>query len=379
MPYVGTSSAVFEIGPEVALRRSTGRPRQALLASRDWPRSGAASWPSHFARRSGASTASGSAPCWTRSRTWAGRPPAADYDRIVTATTRVQVLRTGIGAGIGGEEAAATPSQRRRCRAARPGLFADGCGQPGGRDRGRARSGSTSALFPCRASRRRRHEEPFSTEITIEIAGELPAGTAAQPALSWSIPRPGAADGAGHRLRGGAAAGLPAAGPRRRGLHLPETLLDPAEMVRRLERFDTRISRGSRRRLNPGRPVERVMAGRACGLRCKSPRCRRQLESYSYCGGRRCFGSASSCFDESWPSDSTALVIHVPQFDDNIIEPELARSPFRHRRHRLLRAAVRDHRAGAAQSAEADHLLARRGSSSSTCRASWPSGSTRPS
>ncbi|MGO1074503.1 hypothetical protein [Inquilinus sp. CA228] len=235
VPYVGTSSAVFEIGPEVA--QAIHRPTAPVLLASHWL-AGAALFPTlHFARsfRRVDSIRIGAL---LDEQDMGGPAAAADYDRIVTATTRVQVLQDGHWRWIGGEEAAAT--YRSVDGVELPAQAYSPMDVVSLAAATEARSIRLDLAYSQSASRRR--GEPFSTEIAIEIAGERPDGTAGRsrhelvhPEGQAPLTALGIASAVERLL--GLAGGAPAAP----GLHLPETLLDPAEMVRRLEAFGTRI------------------------------------------------------------------------------------------------------------------------------------------
>ncbi|OWJ58620.1 saccharopine dehydrogenase [Inquilinus limosus] len=235
VPYVSTSSGVFEIGPEVA--QAIHRPTAPVLLASHWL-AGAAVFPAlHFGRayrrideiRIGV---------LLDEQDMGGPAAAADYDRIVGATSRVQVLQDGQWRWIGGEDAAAPyrsvdgvvlPAQAYSPMDVVSLAAATG-----------ARWIRLDLAYAQSASRRR--GEPFSTEIAIEMAGERPDGTAGRsrhelvhPEGQAPLTALGIASAVERLL------GLAGGGPVAPGLHLPETLLDPAEMVRRLEAFGTRI------------------------------------------------------------------------------------------------------------------------------------------
>ncbi|WP_395674563.1 hypothetical protein [Inquilinus sp.] len=235
IPYVSTSSGVFEIGPEVAL--AIHRPTAPVLLASHWL-AGAAVLPAlHFGRafrrideiRIGA---------LLDEQDMGGPAAAADYDRIITATARVQVRQDGHWRWIGGEEATATyrsvDGVELPAQAYSP---MDVASLAAATD---ARSIRLDLAYSQSASRRR--GEPFSTEIVIELAGERIDGTAGRSRHELVHPEGQAPltalfiASAVERLLG--LAGGPPAAP---GLHLPEMLLDPAGMVRRLEEFGTRI------------------------------------------------------------------------------------------------------------------------------------------
>ncbi|MGK9170969.1 hypothetical protein KXR53_32025 [Inquilinus limosus] len=235
VPYVSTSSGVFEIGPEVA--QAIHRPTAPVLLASHWL-AGAALLPAlHFGRayrridgiRIGA---------LLDEQDMGGPAAYADYDRIVTATTRVQVRQDGHWSWIGGEEAAATyrsvDGVELPAQAYSP---MDVVSLAAATD---ARSIRLDLAYAQSASRRR--GEPFSTEITIEMTGERPDGAIGRsrhelvhPEGQAPLTALGIASAVERLL--GLAGGTPATP----GLHLPETLLDPAEMVRRLEAFGTQI------------------------------------------------------------------------------------------------------------------------------------------
>jgi hypothetical protein len=237
-PYVSISSGLFEIAPEVALHIHRPEAAPILMASH-WL-AGAATLPAiHFASDLAAVEAIEIAAVLDEEDM--GGPAAyVDYERLTAATPNALILRDGKWIWVGGDEAV------RRFR-----------GVDGAVIEGRAYSPldvvSLAAATDARSIRldlavgrsaSRLRGEAFSTEIIIEIAGRAPDGSIARvrhdivhPAGQAPLTALGVAL-AVERLLG--LAGGPAPSP---GLYLPETLIEPATMVRRMREFGASIRR----------------------------------------------------------------------------------------------------------------------------------------
>lgn len=237
-PYVSISSGLFEIAPEVALHIHRPAAAPILLASH-WL-AGCAVLPTlHFAAEFEAIEAIEISAVLDE-QDMGGPAAYVDYERLTGASPNALILRDGKWTWIGGDDAI------RRFR-----------DSDGAELEGRAYSPldvtSLAAATDARSIRfdlavgqsaARRRGEAFSTEIIIEITGRRPdagtarvrhelvhpAGQAALTALAVAL--------AVERLLG--LAGGAAVAP---GLYLPELLIEPATMVRRLRDFGTSIRR----------------------------------------------------------------------------------------------------------------------------------------
>lgn len=236
LPYVSTSSMVYEIGPEVALAAHRPAAAPILLASH-WLAGVATLAVLHFAR------------AFRRVETieiavvldeedMGGPAAAADYDRIISATTKVMIRQDGKWTWIGGEAA-------KRRFAAVDGVELEGQAYSPMDviSLGAATDARTIRLdLVLGESATRRRGEPFSTEIIIEIAGERPDGTLGRsrhelvhPQGQAPLTALGIATGVERLL--GLDNGMPAVP----GLYLPELLIEPDHLLRRLEAFGTSI------------------------------------------------------------------------------------------------------------------------------------------
>jgi hypothetical protein len=238
VPYLSISSGLHEIAQEVALHIHQPA-RAAMLLASQWL-AGAATLPAlQFA--SEFRTVEAIEIAVVLDEQDIGGPAAhVDYERLTTTSPNALILRDGKWTWTGGEDAV------------RPFAAVDGTEM-----KGRAYSPldvvSLAAATEARSIRldlavgessSRRGGEAFSTEIIIEITGQREDGTPARvrhelvhPAGQAPVTAVGVAVGV-ERLLG--LAGGPAAAP---GLYLPEVLIDPATMVRRLKEFGTRIRR----------------------------------------------------------------------------------------------------------------------------------------
>jgi len=238
LPYLSVSSGVLEIGPEVAafIKAPTSAP--VLMAS-NWL-AGAATLPAlHFAKEFRAIEAIEIAAVLDEEDM--GGPAAhADFERLTTVAPRALIFKDRQWVWATGEDASrrleGVDGAEMTARAYSP---LDVSSLAGATD---ARSIRFDLVYGRSASRRR--GEPFSTEIVIEIVGESsdgaikctrhelvhPAGQAPVTALCVAA--------AVERLLG-LAGGSPVAP----GLHLPETLIDPACLVQRLAEIGTQIRR----------------------------------------------------------------------------------------------------------------------------------------
>lgn len=238
LPHLSLSDGTFEIGPTVAhyIHRPASAP---ILMASHWL-AGAATLPIlHFARE------------FRRLETIKidallgeedmGGPAAfADYQRITTATPSALTLTDGRFLWVNTTEAA------------RPITSVDGVQLPAHPyspldivSLAAATDARSIRLdFALGESASRRRGEPFSTEILIELTGELPSGERAHARYEIVHPAGQApltalcAAVALERLLG-RAGGAPVPP----GLYLPEVLIDPAYMVAKLEAFGAQIRR----------------------------------------------------------------------------------------------------------------------------------------
>jgi hypothetical protein len=238
VPYLSISSGVFEVGPEVALY--IHKPASApILMDSNWL-AGAATLPAlHFARDFETIEAIEIAAIFDE-QDMGGPAAYADFERLTTAAPHALILKDGRWLWAKGEAA------RRRvtdvdgtevqAQAYSP---LDVLSLAGATD---ARSIRFDLVYGQSASRR--HGKPFSTAIIIEIAGKQKDGTRARvrhelvhPAGQAPVTALGVAVAVERLL--GLAGGAPVAP----GLYLPEILIDPAYMVRRLQEFGTQFRR----------------------------------------------------------------------------------------------------------------------------------------
>ncbi len=238
IPFTDITTAVFEIGPEVALYiHNPGA--SAVLMNSGWL-AGTAVLPAlHFAAdfKTIESIEFG---LHLDELDMGGAAAYASYERITTVLTTPLILREGKWIWETGPEAT------RRFTSV-DGIEVDGQGL--GILDGLSLASATGAKsirvdVGVGETASRRRGEPFSTEMMIDITGELKDGTSAcirhelvHPQGQAPMTGLGAALGI-ERLLG--LAGGAAVAP---GLYLPETIVDPAYAVRRLEEFGTQIRR----------------------------------------------------------------------------------------------------------------------------------------
>lgn len=238
LPYLGISTGLFEIAPEVALfaRRPASAP---ILMASHWLAGTVTLSVLHFARefRSITSIAIGA----VLDEEDIGGPAAyAELERMTTTSPNGLILADGKWRWVGGEGAARTfvTVDGAEVRAQAFGAL-DVVSLAAATD---ARSVRCDVAVGQTASRRR--GEPFSTEIVVEIEGERsdgtirrvrheivhPEGQAPMTALGVAL--------AIQRLLG--LAGGPPVAP---GLYSPDVLLEPETVVRQLRELGTQIRR----------------------------------------------------------------------------------------------------------------------------------------
>lgn len=234
--YLSTSSASFEMAPEVA--RYAQRPdRSPVLFASHWL-AGVATLPTMVFARDYAQIDSIRLGAVLDEQDMGGAAAATDWERITTATTSTQVLQDGAWRWIRDDDA-----KRRFLRTdgvevegmAYSPLDVVGLSQVTG-----ARSIRLDLHYGLSSHRAR--GEHFSTELVVEIAGRDASGALRQSRHEIVHPdgqAPVTALGLAlsvERLLG--LDGLPAPAP---GLHLMSTLLDPDRYLERLQASGARV------------------------------------------------------------------------------------------------------------------------------------------
>ncbi|WP_327147886.1 saccharopine dehydrogenase [Nocardia sp. NBC_01329] len=234
IPYLSVSTGVFEIGPEVAMS-SRHRDRAPVLLASHWL-AGAAVFPTLHLTAGYRRLDTIRIGAVLEAADMGGPAAAEDYDRLTTAAPATLVFRNGRAEWITGEDADATVRRADgtvvRAQAYAPFDMISLAAATEARDIRFDLAYDPTAEHPDR---------PLSTEILIEVSGEKngtrttsryeivqPGGQAALTALGVAL--------AVERLAG--LDGRPAAAP---GLYLPETLLDPAYVVGRMQEFGAEI------------------------------------------------------------------------------------------------------------------------------------------
>ncbi|MFP2905441.1 NAD(P)-dependent oxidoreductase [Pyxidicoccus sp. 3LFB2] len=238
IPHVGISTALFEVAPEVALYVHKPRSAPIFLGSQ-WLVGATTLSVLHFAKEFRRLDTIDMAAILDEQDV--GGPAAyADLERFSQAAANAQVLQDGKWRWVQGEAATRTFKS-----------------VDGTQVQGQAYSlldvvslaAATEArsvrfdLFTGQSSSRRRGE-PFSTEIILELTGELRDGTKGR--VRHEIVHPG---GQAPMTAVGVAValerllGLAGGAPVAPGLYLPEVLIEPEYLMRRLEEFGTRFRR----------------------------------------------------------------------------------------------------------------------------------------
>jgi hypothetical protein len=238
LPYLSVSSGVFEVGPEMALyiHKPTNAP---VLMDSNWL-AGAATLPALYFANEFRTIEAIEIAAVLDEEDMGGPAAYADFERLTTAAPHALILKDGTWLWASGEDASRSvkgvDGTEMTAQAYSP---LDVLSLAGATE---AKSIRFDLVFGQSASRRR--GESFSTEIIIEIVGEQkngktgrvrhelihPAGQAPVTALGVAL--------AVERLLG-LAGGAPVAP----GLYLPEVLIDPEYMVRRLKEIGTQIRR----------------------------------------------------------------------------------------------------------------------------------------
>jgi hypothetical protein len=238
VPHVGISTLPFEVAPEVALyiHKPTAAP---ILMDSLWLTGAATLSTLHYAREFRTLEAIDIAVLLDEEDV--GGPAAyADFERQTQAGANAQILKDGKWRFVQGAEAArtftsvdGTPMQAQAYPILDVASLAAAT---------EARSIRLDLALGQSSSRRR--GEPFSTEIIIELTGELRDGTKGRvrheivhPSGQAPVTAVGVAVALERLL--GLAGGAPVAP----GLYLPEVLIEPAYLMRRLEEAGTRFRR----------------------------------------------------------------------------------------------------------------------------------------
>ncbi len=237
IPYVGISTAAFEIAPEVALHLA--RPTAPVLMNGTWL-AGTALLPALDYAADFERVAAVTISAVLDEQDMGGPAASADYERQTTATSNALILEDGKWVWVGPERGARTfRGPDGVDNSAQPYPLLDpvylGAALP-------LRSARFELHYGMSAGRRA--GRAFSTEMVIEVEGVKKTGASGRFRLDIAHAQgqaPLTAVGVGvsvEALLG--LSGLPAPAA---GLHLPHTLIDPAYMVARLRDFGAVIRR----------------------------------------------------------------------------------------------------------------------------------------
>jgi hypothetical protein len=240
IPYIGISSGVFEVGPEMALHVHAPRSAPILMGSQ-WL-VGAATLPTlEFAKEFQSLEAIDLAAVFDE-QDMGGPAAAADFERLTRAAPSPLILKDGKWRWINGAEATRQVKDRDGAvREASTYTPLDVLSLATTTD---ARSIRFDLVYGESATRKR--GEPFSTEIIIELKGRLkdgregsaryelfhPGGQAPVTALSVAM--------VVERLLG--LAGGAKVEP---GLYFPESIIEPAYALRRHQEFGMDVRRAA--------------------------------------------------------------------------------------------------------------------------------------
>jgi hypothetical protein len=240
LPYVSVSSGVFEVGPEMALHMHAPG-RSPILMGSQWL-AGAATLPTLEFAREFQSLDSIEIAAVFDEQDMGGPAAFADFERLTESAPNPLILKHGRWRWISGAEATRKVKDREgAAREANTYSPLDVLSLAAATD---AKSIRFDLVYGESATRRR--GEPFSTEIIIELSGRLktgkngrtrhelfhPGGQAPVTALCVAI--------AVERLLG--LAGGSKVEP---GLYFPDSLIEPAYAVRRLQEFGMEVRRAS--------------------------------------------------------------------------------------------------------------------------------------
>ena len=240
IPYIGISSGVFEVGPEMALHIHAPKSAPILMGSQ-WL-VGAATLPTLEFAREFQSLESIELAAVFDEQDMGGPAAAADFERLTKAAPSPLILKDGKWRWINGEEA--TRQVKDRDGAVRDASTYTPLDVLSLATATNARSIRFDLVYGESATRKR--GEPFSTEIIIELQGRLkngeegsaryelfhPGGQAPVTALSVAI--------AVERLLG-----LVGGDKVEPGLYFPESLIEPAYALRRHQEFGMEVRRAS--------------------------------------------------------------------------------------------------------------------------------------
>ncbi|HJT11339.1 MAG TPA: hypothetical protein VJ790_01905 [Dongiaceae bacterium] len=240
IPYIGISSGVFEVGPEMALHIHAPE-RAPILMGSQWL-VGAATLPTLEFAREFESLESIELAAVFDEQDMGGPAAAADFERLTKAAPSPLILKDGKWRWINGEEA--TRQVKDRDGAVRDAATYTPLDVLSLATATNAKSIRFDLVYGESATRKR--GEPFSTEIIIELKGRLkngqegsaryelfhPGGQAPVTALSVAI--------VVERLLG--LAGGEKVEP---GLYFPESLIEPAYALRRHQEFGMEVRRAA--------------------------------------------------------------------------------------------------------------------------------------
>ncbi|EJN04355.1 hypothetical protein [Phyllobacterium sp. YR531] len=232
LPYLSVSSGVFEVGPEMALAISKPNAAPILMAS-NWL-AGAATFPAIQAASKFKSIQDISITVVLDEEDMGGPAAFADYERLTESAPNTLLLTNGRWNWVKGDDKQ------------RPFTDIDGMALESTAyspldvlslsTATNAKSIRIGLVYGTSASRRR--GEPFSTEIAIEISGELVAGERATTRLDIVHPEGQAPLTALHvALSLERLLGLHGGEPVKPGLYLPDSLMEPDYIVDRMKEF----------------------------------------------------------------------------------------------------------------------------------------------
>jgi hypothetical protein len=234
LPYVSISTGIYEMGPEIALfaHRPTAAP---ILMNSTWL-AGAATLPALYFAKEFRTIKAIEVYALLDSRDLGGPAADADFERLLMASPHAPYLKDGAWAWTNGSEA------KRTVRSARGIEIPVTPYSPFDVLCLSAATDAHSIRFEFAMGTLADNEDEIATEIIIDISGETLPGEAVRKRYTLSHPKgqmPITAAGvsvAVERLMG--LDGNPIPGP---GLYLPELLIEPEIMIRRLKQFGLEI------------------------------------------------------------------------------------------------------------------------------------------
>lgn len=234
MPYLSVSSGVFEVGPEMALAIRKPGSAPILMAS-NWL-AGAATFPALQAARDFRTIDNITITVVLDEEDMGGPAAFADFQRLTESAPNPLQLKDGRWRWVKGDEATRrfTDVDGTEVEASAYSPL-DVLSLSTATD---AKSIRFDLVYGMSASRRR--GEPFSTEIAIETNGELLTGEKMQKRLDIVHPEGQAPLTALHVALGiERLLGLSGGEPVKPGLYLPDLLMDPEYVIRRMKEFGT--------------------------------------------------------------------------------------------------------------------------------------------